>query len=38
MDLSLKEQGEFLSLAVLDLAQMAREQTQRPGALLKIVR
>ncbi|XP_031196118.1 tyrosine-protein kinase JAK3 [Mastomys coucha] len=35
--LSLKDQGEFLSLAVLDLAQMAREQAQRPGELLKIV-
>lgn len=36
--LSLKDQGEFLSLAVLDLAQMAREQAQRPGELLKTVR
>lgn len=36
--LSLKEQGECLSLAVLDLAQMAREQAQRPGELLKAVR
>ncbi|XP_040598052.1 tyrosine-protein kinase JAK3 [Mesocricetus auratus] len=35
--LSLKEQGECLSLAVLDLAQMAREQAQRPGELLKAV-
>ncbi|XP_049983682.1 tyrosine-protein kinase JAK3 isoform X1 [Alexandromys fortis] len=35
--LSLKEQGECLSLAVLDLAQMAREQAQRPGELLKTV-
>nr|XP_034376098.1 tyrosine-protein kinase JAK3 isoform X2 [Arvicanthis niloticus] len=35
--LSLKDQGEFLSLAVLDLAQMAREQAQRPGELLKTV-
>lgn len=35
--LSMKEQGEFLSLAVLDLAQMAREQAQRPGELLKTV-
>lgn len=36
--LSLKEQGECLSLAVLDLARMAREQAQRPGELLKTVR
>lgn len=36
--LSLKDQGEFLSLAVLDLAQMARKQAQRPGELLKSVR
>ncbi|ERE89023.1 tyrosine-protein kinase JAK2-like protein [Cricetulus griseus] len=36
--LSLKEQGECLSLAVLDLAQMARERAQRPGELLKTVR
>ncbi|XP_021493818.1 tyrosine-protein kinase JAK3 [Meriones unguiculatus] len=35
--LSLKEQGEFLSLAVLDLARMAREQAQRPGELLKSI-
>uniref|UniRef100_A0A2K5WFY6 Tyrosine-protein kinase n=1 Tax=Macaca fascicularis TaxID=9541 RepID=A0A2K5WFY6_MACFA len=35
--LSLKEQGECLSLAVLDLARMAREQAQRPGELLKTV-
>lgn len=35
--LSLKDQGEFLSLAVLDLAQMARKQAQRPGELLKSV-
>uniref|UniRef100_A0A2R9C372 Tyrosine-protein kinase n=1 Tax=Pan paniscus TaxID=9597 RepID=A0A2R9C372_PANPA len=37
MGLSLKEQGECLSLAVLDLARMAREQAQRPGELLKTV-
>lgn len=36
--LGLKEQGECLSLAVLDLAQMAREQPQRPEKLLKTVR
>lgn len=36
--LSLKDQGEFLSLAVLDLAQMAREQAQRPAELLKTIR
>lgn len=36
--LSLKEQGECLSLAVLDLARMAHEQTQRPEELLKTVR
>ncbi|KAK2087697.1 Tyrosine-protein kinase jak3 [Saguinus oedipus] len=35
--LSLKEQGECLSLAVLDLARMSREQAQRPGELLKTV-
>ncbi|XP_075857638.1 tyrosine-protein kinase JAK3 [Microcebus murinus] len=35
--LSLKEQGECLSLAVLDLARLAREQARRPGALLKTV-
>ncbi|PNJ28502.1 JAK3 isoform 2 [Pongo abelii] len=35
--LSLKEQGECLSLAVLDLARMAREQSQRPGELLKTI-
>ncbi|XP_062968528.1 tyrosine-protein kinase JAK3 [Cynocephalus volans] len=35
--LSLKEQGECLSLAVLDLARMAREQAQRPAELLKTV-
>lgn len=36
--LSLKEQGECLSLAVLDLARMAREQAQQPEELLKTVR
>lgn len=36
--LDLKEQGECLSLAVLDLARMAREQAQRPAELLKKVR
>lgn len=36
--LGLKEQGECLSLAVLDLARMAREQPQRPEKLLKTVR
>ncbi|XP_066888563.1 tyrosine-protein kinase JAK3 isoform X9 [Kogia breviceps] len=35
--LSLKEQGECLSLAVLDLAQMALEQGQRPEELLKTI-
>uniref|UniRef100_A0A9L0JE41 Tyrosine-protein kinase n=1 Tax=Equus asinus TaxID=9793 RepID=A0A9L0JE41_EQUAS len=35
--LGLKEQGECLSLAVLDLARMAREQAQRPEELLKTV-
>ncbi|XP_026894130.1 tyrosine-protein kinase JAK3 [Acinonyx jubatus] len=35
--LSLKEQGECLSLAVLDLARMAREQAQQPEELLKTV-
>ncbi|XP_075404997.1 tyrosine-protein kinase JAK3 [Tenrec ecaudatus] len=35
--LSLKEQGECLSLAVLDLTRMAREQAQRPEELLKSV-
>ncbi|XP_004698194.1 tyrosine-protein kinase JAK3 [Echinops telfairi] len=35
--LSLKAQGECLSLAVLDLARMAREQAQRPEELLKSV-
>ncbi|XP_036997892.2 tyrosine-protein kinase JAK3 isoform X2 [Artibeus jamaicensis] len=35
--LSLKEQGECLSLAVLDLAQMACEQGQRPEELLKTI-
>ncbi|OWK12303.1 hypothetical protein Celaphus_00002981, partial [Cervus elaphus hippelaphus] len=35
--LSLKEQGECLSLAVLDLARMALEQAQRPEELLKTV-
>ncbi|KAK2495223.1 hypothetical protein MC885_021612, partial [Smutsia gigantea] len=35
--LGLKEQGECLSLAVLDLARMAREQPQRPEKLLKTV-
>lgn len=38
MGLSLKEQGECLSLAVLDLAQMALEQGQRPEELLKTIR
>ncbi|KAB0406624.1 hypothetical protein E2I00_018627 [Balaenoptera physalus] len=37
MGLSLKEQGECLSLAVLDLAQMALEQGQRPEELLKTI-
>lgn len=36
--LSLKEQGECLSLAVLDLARMACEQAQQPEDLLKTVR
>lgn len=36
--LGLKEQGECLSLAVLDLARMACEQAQRPEELLKTVR
>lgn len=36
--LGLKEQGECLSLAVLDLARMALEKAQRPEELLKIVR
>lgn len=36
--LSLKEQGECLSLAVLDLARMALEEAQRPEELLKTVR
>lgn len=36
--LGFKEQGECLSLAVLDLARMAREQSQRPEELLKTVR
>ena len=36
--LSLKEQGECLSLAVLDLARMACEQAQRPEELLKTIR
>ncbi|XP_058583461.1 tyrosine-protein kinase JAK3 [Neofelis nebulosa] len=35
--LSLKEQGECLSLAVLDLARMAREQARQPEELLKTV-
>ncbi|EPY88480.1 tyrosine-protein kinase JAK3-like protein [Camelus ferus] len=35
--LSLKEQGECLSLAVLDLARMALEQAQRPEELLKTI-
>ncbi|KAM7142739.1 tyrosine-protein kinase JAK3 isoform 1-T3 [Molossus nigricans] len=35
--LGLKEQGECLSLAVLDLARMACEQAQRPEELLKTV-
>ncbi|XP_004761047.1 tyrosine-protein kinase JAK3 isoform X2 [Mustela putorius furo] len=35
--LSLKEQGECLSLAVLDLARMAREQVQQPEEMLKTV-
>uniref|UniRef100_A0A8C2NI80 Tyrosine-protein kinase n=1 Tax=Capra hircus TaxID=9925 RepID=A0A8C2NI80_CAPHI len=35
--LSLKEQGECLSLAVLDLARMALEEAQRPEELLKTV-
>uniref|UniRef100_A0A480RH36 Tyrosine-protein kinase JAK3 isoform X3 n=1 Tax=Sus scrofa TaxID=9823 RepID=A0A480RH36_PIG len=35
--LGLKEQGECLSLAVLDLARMALEKAQRPEELLKIV-
>uniref|UniRef100_A0A452RVH2 Tyrosine-protein kinase n=1 Tax=Ursus americanus TaxID=9643 RepID=A0A452RVH2_URSAM len=35
--LSLKEQGECLSLAVLDLARMACEQAQQPEELLKTV-
>ncbi|XP_006107112.3 tyrosine-protein kinase JAK3, partial [Myotis lucifugus] len=35
--LSLKEQGECLSLAVLDLARMACEQAQQPEDLLKTV-
>eukprot|EP00071_Canis_lupus_P025122 XP_013977869.1 tyrosine-protein kinase JAK3 isoform X1 [Canis lupus familiaris] len=35
--LSLKEQDEYLSLAVLDLARMAREQAQQPEELLKTV-
>ncbi|XP_004423024.1 PREDICTED: tyrosine-protein kinase JAK3 [Ceratotherium simum simum] len=35
--LGLKEQGECLSLAVLDLARMAREQAQRPEELLKTI-
>lgn len=36
--LGLKEQGECLSLAVLDLARMAHEQAQQPEELLKTVR
>lgn len=36
--LGLKEQGECLSLAVLDLAQMACEQARRPHDMLKTVR
>uniref|UniRef100_G3TF05 Tyrosine-protein kinase n=1 Tax=Loxodonta africana TaxID=9785 RepID=G3TF05_LOXAF len=36
--LSLKEQGECLSLAVLDLTRMAKEQAHRPEKLLKKVR
>nr|XP_003413071.1 LOW QUALITY PROTEIN: tyrosine-protein kinase JAK3 [Loxodonta africana] len=35
--LSLKEQGECLSLAVLDLTRMAKEQAHRPEKLLKKV-
>ncbi|XP_004688239.2 PREDICTED: tyrosine-protein kinase JAK3 [Condylura cristata] len=35
--LSLKEQGECLSLAVLDLARMACEQAQQPRDLLKTI-
>ncbi|XP_004616913.2 tyrosine-protein kinase JAK3 [Sorex araneus] len=35
--ISLKEQGECLSLAVLDLAQMACERAQQPQDLLKTV-
>ncbi|MBZ3872342.1 Tyrosine-protein kinase JAK3 [Sciurus carolinensis] len=35
--LSLQEQGECLSLAVLDLARMACEQAQRPAQLLKTI-
>ncbi|XP_058513711.1 tyrosine-protein kinase JAK3 [Ochotona princeps] len=35
--LSFKEQGECLSLAVLDLARMACEQVQRPNELLQTV-
>ncbi|KAM4856423.1 tyrosine-protein kinase JAK3 [Urocitellus parryii] len=35
--LSLQEQGECLSLAVLDVARMACEQGQRPAQLLKTV-
>ncbi|XP_029415202.1 tyrosine-protein kinase JAK3 isoform X2 [Nannospalax galili] len=37
MGLSLNEQGECLSLAVLDLARMACEQAQRPRELLRTV-
>ncbi|XP_053439882.1 tyrosine-protein kinase JAK3 isoform X1 [Nycticebus coucang] len=35
--LSLKEQGECLSLAVLDLARMVHEQAKRPAELLKTI-
>ncbi|XP_051685925.2 tyrosine-protein kinase JAK3 [Oryctolagus cuniculus] len=35
--LSFREQSECLSLAVLDLARMAREQARRPAELLKAV-
>ncbi|KAM9688871.1 tyrosine-protein kinase JAK3 [Trichechus inunguis] len=37
LGLSLKEQGECLSLAVLDLTRIAQEQAQRPEKLLKKV-
>lgn len=36
--LGLKEQGECLSLAVLDLARLARERGLRPAELLRTIR